>query len=440
MEIAADDKNDSISIQTYQSLERQMPDTAADSLSDYQYIVCDEFHYFLDDSLFNNRTDISLDRIMNAEHAVKIFMSATGDDISAYIRLEYDVVFKEYVEPPDYSGIERLVFYHNEAVEEAELRRIIQNGEKAIVFVQKAERAYELYQKFCGDALFCCSKSNTDYYKHVDSGKIEKMLSEEKFEESVLVTTSCLDAGVNIIDRKVKHIFVDLQDVDSVKQCIGRKRRQDTADKVIVHIKAISNSSLKWMITKAKKQLEKPDYLLKYGYAKFYEKYFREQDESGILYDKILPDGRGSTKEVNRLMYTKKKNCIQELQQMLALGEYGYCKYLAKEFERYDRETDFYDYDVQHEPGNPREEYLREHVGMVMLEKDDRKELINVMAVRRNGKLKKSSLALNDELENLKLPYEIIKYPTSRMIDGEKKNYNAAWKLVKTELPKKKAA
>ena len=74
--------DDVISIMTYQKLEFTRDTTILDK---YDYIVCDEFHYFLDDSEFNMNTDISFNKILNQSNSIRIFMSATGDDMKTYL-------------------------------------------------------------------------------------------------------------------------------------------------------------------------------------------------------------------------------------------------------------------------------------------------------------------------------------------------------------------
>ena len=77
-------KEDNIlSIMTYQYLENEILKNNKTILACYDYIVCDEFHYFLSDAEFNQYTDLSLYEILET-YATKIFMSATGEECSKY--------------------------------------------------------------------------------------------------------------------------------------------------------------------------------------------------------------------------------------------------------------------------------------------------------------------------------------------------------------------
>jgi len=70
------------------------------------------------------------------------------------------------------------------------------------------------------------------------------MLINEKFQELILITTTCMDAGVNLIDIDLKHVVCEVEDTGTLIQCIGRKRIQDEQDSINVYLKVISNNSL----------------------------------------------------------------------------------------------------------------------------------------------------------------------------------------------------
>lgn len=86
-EIERDGKADVIDVRTYQSLEYGSLHNTKNqiNLSDYKYIVSDEFHYFFNDSSFNNKTAISFQMIMNSTDTIHIFMSATGEHMTRYM-------------------------------------------------------------------------------------------------------------------------------------------------------------------------------------------------------------------------------------------------------------------------------------------------------------------------------------------------------------------
>lgn len=71
--------------------------------------------------------------------------------------------------------------------------------------------------------------------------------------------------------------------------------------------------------------------------------------------------------------------------------------------------------------------------GRTMLRREDREEFINIVNVRNDGHIKRNINLINAKLCEENLPYRIEEFQTSRMIDGKKKNYKAAWRIVQVE-------
>ena len=450
-EIEADGKSDVIDVVTYQSLEygRLHNTNKQIDLSKYMYIVSDEFHYFFNDSSFNNKTAVSFQMIMNNKSAVHVFMSATGEHMIRYMKkyikdngLE-DAI--EYEVPFDFSFIKTLTFFHKDETMEEFLKIGIEKGDKGIFFIQSAEKAYKLYSKYKEYCVFNCSANNGKYYEFVDQEKIKDILINQRFEEQFLITTSCFDAGINIIDKEVKHIVIDIVDIGSLIQCMGRKRIQDEEDNIYVYIKVINNQKLAGLKRSMEQKVQMADYYIKNGYSveKLIEKYPMQNDVNNILYDDLMYDEQGEviqnsyTKTVNEPMYFKKKEDIADYSIMLeTYGKFGYCKYLAATFGFIDNDTGGYTYRMINEEYEL-EKYLRRMVDNeeVLLQLKDRKELIKKIDARQDGKLLKKAATLNQVLEERGLDYRIKEFETTRHIDDgngnkKKKNYKSAWRVV----------
>ncbi|MBW7572449.1 DEAD/DEAH box helicase family protein [Caproiciproducens faecalis] len=427
-EIERNHKTDEIEIRSYQKTQIEIQYNIPFDWVKYQFIISDEFHYFLDDSSFNTTTDLSLDKIINQKHAVKIFMSATGEDVVDYITDSYPNIKPiTYTLTYDYSFIRSLTFYNKEETTEEFLKKAIKNNKKSIFFIQSARKAYSLYQKYKKDCLFCCSSSNSIYYKYVNKEKINSMLKNEKFDELILITTSCLDAGVNIIDRNLHDIVIDIKDVHSLLQCIGRKRIQDETDGLNICIKSLNNMVLGGLEQSNKHQIEMADYL-KAGHTtnEYIDKFKRQYDKSYIVFDAVDENNQGVYKKINPLMYRKKTNDLARIKKMKELGEFGYCKYIQNLLgvKRYNLINENYSL----------EDYLHIHQGQIMYQRTDRKDLIDIMNVRRDGKLRKRLDLLNAALkeESLKFQGEVLnfrirEFSTSKVIDGKQKRYPNAW-------------
>lgn len=451
-EIERDGKADVIDVRTYQSLEYGSLHNTKNqiNLSDYKYIVSDEFHYFFNDSSLNNKTAISFQMIMNSTDTIHIFMSATGEHMTRYMeKYIKENNLKEAIEyeiPFDFSFIRQLTFFHKDVTMEEFIKEGIEQGDKGIFFIQSAEKAYKLYSKFKKHCVFNCSANNKKYYKYVDEDTIKNILKNERFEEQFLITTSCFDAGINIIDREVKHIVIDIVDIGSLIQCMGRKRIQDKEDDVNIYIKIINNQKLAGLRRSIQQKVEMADFYIKSDYSveQLLKKYPRENDVNNILYDVLLYDVDGNiiansyTKKVNELMYFKKKEDILDYGIMMEeYGKFGYCKFLARIFGYFNEETGAYNYRMIKEEYELNE-YLERIVQNenVFLQIKDRKELIEKINARQDGKLLKKVSTLNQVLEEKELDYRIKQFATTRYLtdkfgNKKKKIYKHAWKVVR---------
>ncbi|HBJ1649387.1 DEAD/DEAH box helicase family protein [Clostridium botulinum] len=430
-EIKRDNKTDVIDIRTYQAIETIVKNKGVFDFTPYQYIVCDEFQYFVSDSSWNVTTDISLNKILE-QNATKIFMSATGDDSKRYINNVKKLETIDYEILITYDFIKELNFFNTDETLERFIEYLDGTGEKAIFFIQSAAKAYKLYTKFKDKCLFNCSTSNDKYYKYVDTDKIDNMLKNESFKEQILITTTCMDAGVNINDEKVKHIICDVKDIGTLIQCMGRKRIQNENDGIYLYIKTITNEQLGGMETQTKKKIEKAEFLRTHTVKEYIEEYPRDYDYNKIVYDEVIDDENNCTKKINELMVFKCKMDIMDIEIMKTYEKFGYCKYLATKFGFRD-DNGYYNYRVIEEEDSKAklERHLSDMVGKVMLQVKDRKELIEMIDVKSNGHLLKKINNLNGALEEREIPYRIVEFSTSKMINGKQKRYPSAWKVEK---------
>ena len=437
-EIEEDDdsqKKEFIQVGTYQKIQYDELHGKESELQSFRYIVSDEFHYFISDANFNNATDVSFEKIMSMKDSVKIFMSATGEDVARYIVNNACVQPKVYKLNLPKPPIGQLTFFHSEKALEDLAKELVKKGEKGIFFINSVRRAYQLYEHFSEYAVFNCSRKH-ELHEKVNEDKIAKILKEERFESLLLITSTCMDAGINLKDPDLKHIIIDVPDVGSLIQCIGRKRSQSDDDTADVYIKSISNRLLGSRKGKLSQSLMMADYLRNHTAAEYMQKYPRQYDSTGIVYDaKVAGNEDYNIKRVNELMYQKRKLDIDAINEMIGYGEYGYCKYIARKLGKYDPLFEYYDYSVIRGDLSL-EEYLETHLGEVMLRCADRKDLIKKLDVKRNRKLKHSRDILNAALKEDRLSYMIEEFETSRKDEnGKKRNYKNAWRIVRHEWP-----
>ncbi|MDU6975894.1 MAG: DEAD/DEAH box helicase family protein [Clostridiales bacterium] len=273
------DENDVIDVKTYQSLENEiLQDTH--SFDEYKFIVCDEAHYFFSDAQFNNKTNLVLNLIKDGfKDKVVILMSATAILLTGYLKIDKRFV---YTVKNNYNYIEGIYTYKNQDVI-VQMLQSLPKDEKAIYFSKSVEKAFDMAQKL-SDASFICSKGNSKHSQHINKGELNNIQQNECFECQVLCCTTALDNGINIIDEQVKHIIVDVFDIDTVIQCIGRKRVVYVRESVKLYFREVDIRYANTIYNSVTKDLEQASYLLHHGEKAFRKKYHK-QDYSKFLID-----------------------------------------------------------------------------------------------------------------------------------------------------------
>lgn len=81
-------------------------------IAHFDYIVCDETHYFFSDALFNNTTDLIWSWLINS-NSIKILMTATAILPKKYIKDILKRKIKEYKLQTDYNQFINTIFMYN---------------------------------------------------------------------------------------------------------------------------------------------------------------------------------------------------------------------------------------------------------------------------------------------------------------------------------------
>lgn len=235
-----------LNVMTYQALQEKL--RSKEKIEQYEYVVCDEWHYVLSDAIFNLYTDLTYEWITAQKNATKIFMSGTANDI--FNKLKEDGIVKsdfEYVIPYDYSYAKAVFFKERSRVYDIINDILTKTDEKIIYFCNSLKFGIEVYNQFREDAVFRCgeSNSNSDVQQINDINCIKAYDTDLiTFNKRILITTKALDNGINIIDRKVKHIISDVFDLESAQQCLGRKRIIDGTDTCTFYIRNYNKGAI----------------------------------------------------------------------------------------------------------------------------------------------------------------------------------------------------
>lgn len=398
-ELRKDKKTKIIDIMTFQHLEQNDVD-----MNKYTCIIVDEFHYFFTDGKFNKNTDTSLNKILDVNNAIKIFLSATGTYAKnlfknkGYITedsiIDYTAKFPELLE--DYSYIDNLYFYKSdETILDIMKRANMRN--KMIYFCDSVERAYKLHRELKEKSMFVCSRGSK-YRKYVDEEALNNMIDKEKFRTPILITTSVLDSGFNIRDKQVKTIITELRDTISLEQSLGRKRR-DVGEKVNVYVRDLNGRQLSGMKKNANDAIKCADFLREFGEDMYVDKYSKRGDRLGIVYDDKTDDIL--RKKINEQAYYSHKIVLLETKLIELSG--GYKDFISKTLKQ-NKYKEVEEIKKQDEL----EVYLNEVSGN-KLDGAGRTGLIGVINLRDNrNRQQKSIKQLNLYLEENKYDYTIL--------------------------------
>ncbi|WP_182004667.1 DEAD/DEAH box helicase family protein [Priestia aryabhattai] len=399
-ELVRDNKQDTIHIKTYQAIESLVKKKKHFDFTPYDYIVCDEFHYFISDSLFNKTTDLSLESIISQHDKTRIFMSATGNIMENYLKGFKKINVRKYTIQPNYDFINHLSFYSKDHTLEIIIENAINKKEKTIIFIDNAKKAFELHNKFRKHSIFNCSQNNYTYKKYI-SNEVNEIYEKEKFKSLILITTNAMDAGINIIDSDLKNVICDIRDIEVLIQCIGRKRIINPNDYINLTIKALSNQQIGRINSNLSKQFKHAKYLKNNDTEAYVNEYYRNLDvNNGIVYDELV-NGK-IEKKINMLAYYKYISDVVTFKGMIdKYGKYAYCKYMANKFNKR--------YSIIEEGNkvNELETYLENIAGKKLL-KEEQKELIETIGLKdARGRLQKGFKSLNTYFEENKLRYTI---------------------------------
>lgn len=225
-------KFENIYIFSYQSLSKKLEDevyTNEKVSLNFDYIVCDEIHMILADAWTGNTTCL-WDYLIRQEHpfSIRIFISATMKELNETINKcfeknqedcwgEMEGKKHEYETGIDYSYIDPYYFDKKETI----IKHIIQDtsDDKWLIFVTNKDLGYEFE-----DILNRHNIKSEFIHSGKKSKEITNIIEYSKFNCKVLISTSCLDNGINLKDDKVKHIVIFSYDLMTFMQELGRVR------------------------------------------------------------------------------------------------------------------------------------------------------------------------------------------------------------------------
>lgn len=211
------------------------------------YVIFDEAHFFLSDSLFNAQTDAILRQlIFSFSSFVRIYLSATPERVIPIINT-YELS-NESKDKVTYSDMRYSNYARNN-----DRAMIVYNfprnySDYRVQFFTDFEHLYEKIAKATSNNKWLCFINNRNRQRSIkaalearnsklkidcfdsskkDNNTLWNALIQGKIPNQILLTTIALDNGINLTDSAIHNIVVESLDKISLLQMIGRKRRSE---------------------------------------------------------------------------------------------------------------------------------------------------------------------------------------------------------------------
>ena len=323
-----------VSVKSYHNIQDLL--RTGDNIPYYDAIICDEAHYFLSDAEFNLYTDVSYNYIMRQTESVVLFLTATYKNIFTKIKKDLEKYcienHKEYTEPKsfilptDYGYVDKICWYQKQNDLYGIVDTIIRDNpdDKVIYFcngIGKMQKFYNHYSPTYGKEEieiyneetnlkymeFCCSEYSKNRWAkaHSNNAAVKPLNTGGfQFDCRALISTKCIDNGVDIKDRKLKHIICDIFDIESAIQCLGRKRILDEEDTCIFYIKDYQAYELNIYYKNVVEELESAELFIE-DQKKWEDKFGsdRNHKDKTVFFDFKMPEPR--VWKLNEMRYNK---------------------------------------------------------------------------------------------------------------------------------------
>lgn len=266
-------KKNLIHVMTYQKLYISMLEKQ-NFLDDYEVIICDECHYFINDG-WNHITHLTLEKLIEfSKTNTVLFFSATTKEIKYWLDI-YKLNHK--LEKSIYTDIipteDAVKLGYNDRLEiittdmgADDIIKLIPKGEKFILFMNENTSRDRLIKKSKQyenvgyiHSMWLSAKNGKIYPDEDMQKKFNHLVLNKSFSKDGLVTNSAMDNGVSIEDISVKYIIIDhIENMTQIIQMIGRKRfnPNNSNDKCKVYICCGNSKEFKRMYDKYKAMQE----------------------------------------------------------------------------------------------------------------------------------------------------------------------------------------
>ena len=230
-----------IVVETYQSIAEKVKHGQEIEYADY--LVFDEVHCFLSDSLFNTDTNLVFSYVLNQKKSnVRIFMSATGERIFSKIinenalndfeeehpgrALPVHVSQKEFKRYILHRNIKYNIKYYDAKLSRKDVIKSNLSG-KWVVYVTNKDVGEKLRDELLHDGIYATFISRQK--RQIESETFYSISALERFSAQVLITTAVVETGVNFRDD-IANVMVEANFREQFLQMLGRRRYVEGAE------------------------------------------------------------------------------------------------------------------------------------------------------------------------------------------------------------------
>ena len=222
---------DNVKVITYHRLRTLFEDKNNEEwLRKVMFVILDECHFFVADSLFNEWCGYYLEQIVwRFSNAIRIYLTATSWDVLYPIAEAEKSKYHQFVKPNYWQPPRKCLRYYFprdfsnyklnfvSSIDDVPFLIESSQNEKWLIFIDNKQKGKSLSNELGTKCAYLDSENKeNDVWKQI--------VKNQNFDKRVLVTTSVLDNGINIVDDKLKNIIVFSDSRTSIIQMIGRKR------------------------------------------------------------------------------------------------------------------------------------------------------------------------------------------------------------------------
>ncbi|MCY8232885.1 DEAD/DEAH box helicase family protein [Priestia endophytica] len=362
----------------------------------YDYIICDEAHYFVSDSSFNTRTELSFDFLNENTEAIKIFMTGTSDGLY-YLPWENKL---EVLHEANYynNQVKDMYRYEQNETASAVVQNEVEKGNKVIIYHNSKDTMDD----------FDIGNSKTLHSGNRENSLEFKQIAETRqFECDVLNTTKLMTEATEIKDESIESVVIHgISDIDTFVQATGRVRTQ----KVNVYYKRISKRSIQAKLRYLRKQLHYFDEFVELGEIEFIKEYgldvINKSMKAFYLATRMHPVSYEECPQLKVHKTGLAYLCYQE-EMYEFMDRYGFEAF----FEKYFPDIQYYDLEQLKREDLIQLDMVDNYIDKKIF-REQQQELINVICNKyglrgKNGSIKVGMKTINSFFEENNIPFII---------------------------------